>query len=673
MAPAFRTRAGADEAIGGSFLARFASVCSGERVRVFLLGENLAVCRFRLGEQTVTVYRAQFPKCGVAPYEDAHFALQSVLFCKSGLREVVGANDAFLALTAQGVWTVPLVDTSTKQFLLGPRSACGLPWGGLVAAYAVRPGSWELLVDGRGPPVCRVAVSTEHLLSSLDKDPVLCCVGFLQGQHYSSENFDAAGNLVFSPESLWRLLGLRSSDIPSESSGAGQSGTCAVLVGLPDGHVLAAVLRASHSRDPCKPRLVCDLGQPVVAISCWQPGLPERKDGELLVLGTRGRVLSSHNGAWLEAWAPSLLQEAHDLCLDGPLMHWVYRGIPWEARLAIEQQSPQETAFLRIKAGPLPLGKVVSIDRLGASALSKAWLHHSKGNTDEDKLSWNDGLLILDGCGGVRLVSPLPPWQLSLQGLQPHPVVQAKNDLLFVQTALQQLRQLRHRGLPVVAERDTRDRDGHLVATFMDSSGSNWIHVAGFDIGDRTICRAVTGDPTAEGKPLSISVRCASSAMATMALVLPSRETFGKPILAFLRSAVLLPRNCTKERHAQKATVLSVASHSVPNASGNASRFAECLGLQMWPAHLEPMGEGVLSMDLELPGGHCWPALRAEALLRMLDVLRDHDDTRAMPNVQVGEKVEAACRELERLLCGGDVLAAYNAWRARLGTALPLA
>lgn len=76
MAPAFRTRAGADEAIGGSFLARFASVCSGERVRVFLLGENLAVCRFRLGEQTVTVYRAQFPKCGVAPYEDAHFALQ---------------------------------------------------------------------------------------------------------------------------------------------------------------------------------------------------------------------------------------------------------------------------------------------------------------------------------------------------------------------------------------------------------------------------------------------------------------------------------------------------------------------------------------------------------------------------------------------------------------------
>ncbi|XP_077487277.1 uncharacterized protein LOC144098467 isoform X2 [Amblyomma americanum] len=602
MAPALRARASADEAIGASFfLARFASVSSEERVRVFLSRENLIVCRFRLGERTVTVYRVRFPKCGVSSYEDPHFALQSVLHCKSGLREVVGANDAFLALTAQGVWTVPLVDASTRHFLLGPRSACGLPWGGLVAAYALRPGSWELLVDGRGPPVCCVTARAEHLVSSVDKDPILCCVEFLQGQHHSSEYCNAAGSLVFTSESLSRLLGLRPGDIPSQSSGAGRSGTCAVLVGLPDGRVLTVVLHASHSRDPCKPRLVCDLGQPVAAISCWQPGLPENNDNELLVLGTRGKVLSSHNGAWLEAWAPNLLQEAHDLCLDGPLIHWVYRGILWETCLAIEQQSPQEAAFLHVKAGPLPLGKVVSIQRLRASALSKLRPHRSEDNTDGDKSSWDDGLLILDGCGGVRLVSPLPPRQLSLQGLQPHPVVQAKNELLFVQTALQQLRQLRHRGLPVVAERDTRD--GCLVATFTDSSGSNWIHVASFDIGDRAICRAATAGP----------------------------------------------------------------------APGNASRFAEHLGLQVWPAHLEPMGQGVLSLELELPGGHCWPALRAEALLRMLDVLRDNDDARAVPNIQVGEKVEAACQELERLLCSRDVLTAYNAWRSRLGTALPLA
>lgn len=44
-----------------------------------------------------------------------------------------------------------------------------------------------------------------------------------------------------------------------------------------------------------------------------------------------------------------------------------------------------------------------------------------------------------------------------------------------------------------------------------------------------------------------------------------------------------------------------------------------------------------------------------------------------MPDVQVGERLETACRELERLLSKGEVLAAYHEWRSRLGAVLPLA
>lgn len=57
---------------------------------------------------------------------------------------------------------------------------------------------------------------------------------------------------------------------------------------------------------------------------------------------------------------------------------------------------------------------------------------------------------------------------------------------------------------------------------------------------------------------------------------------------------------------------------------GGATRFTECLGLQAWPAHLQPVGQGVLSLELELPGSHWWPALRAEIMLRMLVRLQNH-------------------------------------------------
>nr|XP_037281807.1 uncharacterized protein LOC119174818 isoform X3 [Rhipicephalus microplus] len=318
---------------------------------------------------------------------------------------------------------------------------------------------------------------------------------------------------------------------------------------------------------------------------------------EMLIIGARGKVLSSCSGTWLEAWAPNILEEAHDFCLNGALMHWLHNGTPWEARMAIRQQSSQEPAFLQVQAGPLPLGKAVSVQSLVSSVLTKL---HPEASTSESELNQDvSGLLILDGSGGVRLVSPLPRQRLSLQGLHPHPIVQAKNELLFVQAAMQQLRQLQHHSITVNAQRE----DGHLVATFPDSEASNWVHVASFDIGDRTICRSASASP----------------------------------------------------------------------ATGGVNRFTERLGLQAWPAHLESLGQGVSSLELELPAGCCWPALRAETLLRMLDMAKDYDDTKAMPDVKVGERVEAACREVERLLSTGDILGAYNAWRTRLGMAFPVA
>lgn len=442
-----------------------------------------------------------------------------------------------------------------------------------------------------------------------------------------------------------------------------------LLLGLPDGHVLSTLLHTGHSHDPCKARLVCDLGQPVAAISCWQPEHLENKDMEVLIIGTRGKVLSSWRGTWLESWAPNILEEAHDFSVNGAIIHWLHKGIPWEACVSVGQQSPQEAAFLQVKAGPLPLGKAVSIQSIASSVLSKL---NSKASTNESELNRNSfGLLILDGCGGVRLVSSLPPQRLSLQGLHPHPIVQAKNELLFVQAALQQLRQLHHRTIPVTAERDTQD--GCLVATFSDSGVSNWIHVASFDVGDRTICQSAAALPAKGGRSLRMRVRCNTAAVANMALVLPCRETTGRPVLMLLKTAVLPSQSCLEDEPAQKTAVLTLASHLVSSDSGGISKFTECLGLQAWPAHLEPVIQGVSSLELELPRGHCWPALRAETLLRMLDMVKDHDDSRPMPDMKVGERVEAACREIERLLSAGETLEAYKAWRTRLGMAFPLA
>ncbi|XP_049273142.1 uncharacterized protein LOC119396663 isoform X2 [Rhipicephalus sanguineus] len=653
MAARLRARAGADDARAASFyLARFACSSPHERIRAFTSGEDLIVCRFSLNQPAVTVYKVRFSKCAT-PVRAARFTFQNVLHCKSGLREIARANDAFVALTAQGVWTVPLGEVSARTFLLGPISACGLPWGGLVAAYNVCPGSWELLVNGKGPPICRVTCSTQHHLRSPDAGPVLWCARLLESQHHTRDDCSTPGSSLFLSKHLTRLLGLKPSDLPSQSTDAEQRGSCVLLLGLPDGRVLGTLLHSDRPHESCRARLVCDLGQPVTAISCWQPEHLENKDMEVLIIGARGKVLSSCSGTWLEAWTPNILEEAHDFCLNGALIHWLHKGTPWEAHVAIRQQSPQEAAFLQVEAGPLPLGKALSIQSLTSSVLTKL---HAKANTNQSELNQDSsGLLILDGCGGVRLVSPLPPQRLSLQGLHPHPIMQAKNELLFVQAALQQLRQLQHRSITVTAERE----DGRLVATFPDSGASNWIHVASFDVGDRTICRSAAAS-LATGRPLKISVKCDTAAVATMALVLPSREATGKPVLTLLKTTVLPSQTCLNEGPAQKTAVLTVASHLVSSVAGGANRFTERLGLQAWPAHLESLGQGVSSLELELPGGHCWPALRAETLLRMLDVVKDHGDNRAIPDVKVGERVDAACREVERLLSAGDTLEAYK-------------
>ncbi|XP_075751190.1 uncharacterized protein LOC119174818 isoform X3 [Rhipicephalus microplus] len=556
---------------------------------------------------------------------------------------------------------------NARSFLLGPSSACGLPWGGLVAAYNVCPGSWELLLNGKGPPICRISCSIQHLLRSPDASPVLWCARLLASEHHARDDCLTLGSSLFLTKHLSRLLGLKLSDLPSQSADPEERGPCILLLGLPDGRVLTMLLRSDRSPESCRARLVCDLGQPVAAISCWQPEHLENKDMEMLIIGARGKVLSSCSGTWLEAWAPNILEEAHDFCLNGALMHWLHNGTPWEARMAIRQQSPQEPAFLQVQAGPLPLGKAVSVQSLVSSVLTKL---HPEASTSESELNQDvSGLLILDGSGGVRLVSPLPRQRLSLQGLHPHPIVQAKNELLFVQAAMQQLRQLQHHSITVNAQRE----DGHLVATFPDSEASNWVHVASFDIGDRTICRSASASPATGGKPLKIRIRCDTAAVATMSLVLPSREATGKPVLTLLKTTVLPSQISIKEGPAQKTAVLTVASHLVSSGSCGVNRFTERLGLQAWPAHLESLGQGVSSLELELPAGCCWPALRAETLLRMLDMAKDYDDTKAMPDVKVGERVESACQEVERLLSTRDILGAYNAWRTRLGMAFPVA
>lgn len=108
MAARLRARAGADDARAASFyLARFACTSPHERIRAFTSGEDLIVCRFSLNQPAVTVYKVRFSKCAT-PVRAARFTFQNVLHCKSGLREIARANDAFVALTAQGVWTVPL-------------------------------------------------------------------------------------------------------------------------------------------------------------------------------------------------------------------------------------------------------------------------------------------------------------------------------------------------------------------------------------------------------------------------------------------------------------------------------------------------------------------------------------------------------------------------------------
>ncbi|KAL3204457.1 hypothetical protein MRX96_011468 [Rhipicephalus microplus] len=597
MAARLRARAGADDARATSlYLARFACTSPGERLRAFPSGEELIVCRFRLNQPVVK--RLQGAICKMC-----HLCLGCSLYVSErAALQVWTAGNRPRERRFLGLDCARRVDRTTgriaRSFLLGPSSACGLPWGGLVAAYNVCPGSWELLLNGKGPPICRISCSIQHLLHSPDASPVLWCARLLASEHHARDDCLTLGSSLFLTKHLSRLLGLKLSDLPSQSADPEERGPCILLLGLPDGRVLTMLLRSDRSPESCRARLVCDLGQPVAAITCWQPEHLENKDMEMLIIGARGKVLSSCSGTF--------------------------------------------------KQGPLPLGKAVSVQSLVSSVLTKL---HPEASTSESELNQDvSGLLILDGSGGVRLVSPLPRQRLSLQGLHPHPIVQAKNELLFVQAAMQQLRQLQHHSITVNAQRE----DGHLVATFPDSEASNWVHVASFDIGDRTICRSASASPATGGKPLKIRIRCDTAAVATMSLVLPSREATGKPVLTLLKTTVLPVTNLYQGR---ACTENSCAHCGKP------------LSFQwfMWCQQVSH------PLELELPAGCCWPALRAETLLRMLDMAKDYDDTKAMPDVKVGERVEAACREVERLLSTGDILGAYNAWRTRLGMAFPVA
>lgn len=76
MAARLRARAGADDARATSlYLARFACTSPGERLRAFPSGEELIVCRFRLNQPVVSVYKARFAKCATSVW-GARFTFQ---------------------------------------------------------------------------------------------------------------------------------------------------------------------------------------------------------------------------------------------------------------------------------------------------------------------------------------------------------------------------------------------------------------------------------------------------------------------------------------------------------------------------------------------------------------------------------------------------------------------
>lgn len=90
MAAPLHARAGSDDARAAASisLARFACTSPFERVRVFHFGDVLTVCKFRLGQPAVTVYKVRLSKCAAPVQQGIHkFTFQVSSTCGPGLQK----------------------------------------------------------------------------------------------------------------------------------------------------------------------------------------------------------------------------------------------------------------------------------------------------------------------------------------------------------------------------------------------------------------------------------------------------------------------------------------------------------------------------------------------------------------------------------------------------------
>lgn len=90
MAARLRARAGADDARAAAsiYLARLACTARDERVRLFPFGEVLVVCRFRLDQPAVTVYKVRLSKFAAPVQQGAHkFTFQVSSTCDLALQK----------------------------------------------------------------------------------------------------------------------------------------------------------------------------------------------------------------------------------------------------------------------------------------------------------------------------------------------------------------------------------------------------------------------------------------------------------------------------------------------------------------------------------------------------------------------------------------------------------
>lgn len=86
--------------------------------------------------------------------------------------------------------------------------------------------------------------------------------------------------------------------------------------------------------------------------------------------------MATHDSGWLEGWAPQELADAKELSLDGRHLLWLHDGALWSLHLSYSMQS----GCLVADAGPLPVGKAVSAQILGATASMLSFESHSCWN-----------------------------------------------------------------------------------------------------------------------------------------------------------------------------------------------------------------------------------------------------------------------------------------------------